>query len=171
MTFGTKVQFSALAVLVAAVLTAGCGSDDSDSPTAPSGLDLTGAWVGTFGSSAVATDRSPATWAATQSGTSPTGAFSLTFTEDSGGGATTKITGTLAGAVSGTQVLWSLNFPAGTFNAQGAPACTVTGTGTSSATTSSAISVLMTITFAQACQGTVTDNGNTTEINQLTLTK
>jgi hypothetical protein len=169
MTFGSKVQFSALAIIVAAILTSGCGSDsDSNSVTAPSGLDLTGAWAGTFGASTAVTDRSPATWAATQSGTSPTGAFGLTFEE---GGVFTKISGTLAGAVSGTQVAWTLTFPAGTFTAVGAPACSISGTGTSSATTTSSIVVAMNLTFAQACVGTVTDNGQTSEIDTLTLTK
>jgi hypothetical protein len=168
MTFGAKIPSSAIALIVAAVLTSGCGSADSASPTAPSGLNLTGAWVGTFGSSSNVSDRSPATWAATQSGTSPTGAFSLTF-ED--GGVFTKITGTLAGAVSGTQVAWTLAFPVGTFTAVGSPTCSISGTGTSSATTASSIVVAMNLTFAQACVGTITDNGQTTEIDQLTLTK
>jgi hypothetical protein len=168
MTFGAKIQFSAIALIVAAVLTSGCGSNDSDSPTAPSGLDLTGAWVGTFGASSNVSDRSPATWAATQSGTSPTGAFGLTFEED---GVLTKINGTLAGAVSGTQVAWTLTFPAGTFTAVGSPTCSISGTGTSSATTASSIAVALNLTFAQACVGTIIENGQTTEIDQLTLTK
>jgi hypothetical protein len=165
MTFRTKVKFSALTVFVAAVFAAGCGSD---SPLAPSGLDLTGPWTGSFGSaSAGSGDRAPATWAATQSGTSSTGAFVLTFIEDDG--SSTKITGTLAGAVSGTQVAWTLSFPNGTFPP--APTCAVTGTGTSTATTTSSILVDLTVTFTPACEGVVSEAGQTSEINHLILNK
>jgi hypothetical protein len=169
MTFCTKVQFSALVLIVAAVLASGCGSDNSNSITAPSGLDLTGAWTGTFGSNTDGTGGSPATWAATQSGTSSTGKFSLTFEEDDG--SSMKIDGTLAGAISGTQVAWSLAFPAGTFTAVGVPTCSITGTGTSSAATTSSLAAALTITFSQACVGTISDGDQTSEVNQLKLTK
>jgi len=78
MTFRSKVQFSALALLVAAVLASGCGSS-SESPTAPSGLNLAGTWAGNLGSNS--NDRNTVTWTATQSGTSPTGAFGITLDE------------------------------------------------------------------------------------------
>jgi len=163
MTFRSKVQFSALALLVAAVLASGCGSS-SESPTAPSGLNLAGTWAGNLGSNS--NDRNAVTWTATQSGSSPTGAFGITLDE---GDALQKVNGTLAGTVSGTQVSWTLTFPAGAFTAAGSATCSVTGTGTSSATTTSSISVSLNLTFAQACVGTVTDR--TSEVDQLTLTK
>ena len=165
MTFRKTTQLSAFTLVVAALF-AGCGSgSSSSSPTGPSGVNLTGTWAGTFVTVGSKDAPTPATWTATQSGTSPTGAFGLTV--DNG----VKIAGTLSGVMSGSQVAWTMSFPAGTFTAMGSATCSVNATGTSPSVTTSSVVVTMTTTFSPTCVGIATEAGHTSEVDLLTLTK
>ena len=170
MTFTRYVRFSTLALFVAAIFTSACSSNSTSTPatptaTAPVGLNLTGAWTGTL-KTAGSNDQNTVTWAAGQSGTSSTGTFGVLVTNG-----TTKqnVNGTLAGVVTGTQVVWTLTFPVGAFTAMGSPNCSLTGSGTSSAATTSSIEASLNLTFAPACIGTVADKA--TEVDQLSLKK
>lgn len=157
--------FLAFAVLAAA----SCGHSDggSGAPTAPStpALNLSGTWSGTFAEPG-STNSLRAAWTAGQSGTSVTGAFVLDRPDQ----AEVKLTGTLAGALSGSQLTLTLTMPAGAFASLGAPSsCSATGTGTSAATTATSISSTLTVTFHASCVGTFTPSATSTQ--QLTLTK
>lgn len=153
--------FLALAVLAAAA----CGGGSS-APTAPSipALNLTGAWSGTFAEQG-STNPLRAVWTAAQSGTSVTGAFVL----DRPSQADVKLTGTLAGALSGSQLTLTLTLPAGAFTPLGAPStCSASGTGTSAATTATSISATLTVTFHASCAGSIP---SATATQQLILAK
>lgn len=164
MTFRKTTEFSAFTLLVAALFASGCGSGStSASPTAPSGVNLTGTWAGTILDSGSKDTPSAATWTATQSGTSATGAFVFTAPN------AVKIAGTLAGVMSGSQVAWTMTFPAGAFTAFGAPTCSATATGTSPSVTANSVVATLTLTYSAPCLGVITDK--TTEIDILTLSK
>lgn len=157
-----------LVLALAVFAAASCGhSNGGSTPTAPStpALNLSGTWSGTFAESG-STNSLRAAWTATQSGTSVTGVFVLDRPDQPD----VRLTGTLAGPLSGSQFTLTLTMPAGAFTALGAPAtCSATGTGTSAATTASSISATLALTYEPSCVGTFTPNATSTQ--QLTLRK
>jgi hypothetical protein len=116
----------------------GCGSNgiiDDPVPLGPSGTtDLTGTWKGTFtipGESSAVAIRS---WTAAQSGASVTG--TALVVADQGSGQEALVPATLSGTVSGTQ-LTSARFTVAAGAIAGLAACSITGTGTLTATATS----------------------------------
>jgi hypothetical protein len=157
------------------ITAAACGSSSggasggSSNPAGPSSstLDLAGSWSGKFifTNSDGTPDPNPGivAWTATQSGSSVTGPFALTVNDH---GDSETFHGTLSGTLSGTQLSLTLSFPTGTF--ADVPACTITGAGTATPTTS-AITSSLTVNFGAPCMGTVSDRPS--EVDQLQLTK
>lgn len=151
----------------------GGSSSSSGNPAAPSApaLNLAGAWSGTLASqqSNGGTDQNPnqLKWTATQSGSNVTGPLVVTASEEHSGTTETMIfNGTLAGAITGSDMTLTLTMPPGVF--ADAPTCSISGTGTATPTASK-ITSTMTVTFSSSCVGTVTDKA--TETDFLTLTK
>jgi hypothetical protein len=126
---------------------------------------LAGTWSGTFAPTG-APSQTPVTWTATQSGSNATGAFVVLV-----GSAKTPITGTLAGAISGTQVSLTMTVPAGAFAVLGSATCSLTGAGTAANASTSSLVATITLTYAPVCAGTITDPGVTSEVKQLSLSK
>jgi len=141
----------------------GCSSTDMQ----PSGTtNLAGTWKGTLthlNGSGVAVNSS-VTWVATQNSTNVTGPVTVVPA-----GNVIPVAGTIAGTISGTQVMLTMTAPEGAFVALGGPqACSFTGTSTATATTTT-ISGSMFETFSAACVGTVA--GSSTQTETLSLTK
>jgi len=159
-----------LVAAVAAAATA-CGSSSSPSgspliaPTPTPSINLAGSWAGTLGKTS---DSKPiqVTWSATQSGNSVTGPASLVVTNvDNNGNSTTfPVAGTMAATITGSDAAITLTLPPGSFTSIGGPAtCSVTGTGTASSPSVSAISAALNIVFDPSCVGTVADHPSETD--------
>lgn len=143
----------------------GCGSTSSSSgnPAAPSAvsLNLAGSWTGKI---AGTNGNGPSlVWTASQSGSTVSGPLDLSFVDN---GKPQTFRGTLSGTISGADVSLTISIPAGAF--ADVPACSITATGTATPTATS-ISSSMTVNFAPACVGTISDRSS--EIDQLSLTK
>ena len=162
---------------VSLAVTAACSSGSSSNPAAASSttttaapsMNLAGSWSGKLNnvnSNGGQGQSNPpnVTWSAGQTGSTVTGPITLTFSDNDGQPHT--YVGTLTGTLSGTQLSLALSLPSGSFPES--PACSVSGSGTATPTTSS-ISSTLAIVFSQACIGTVGDHP--TETDQLTLSK
>jgi len=140
----------------------GCSSSDMQ----PTSVNLTGTWKGTLthlNGAGVAVNAA-VTWTATQNSTNVTGPVSVIPS-----GQAIPVVGTIAGTISGSQVMLTLTAPEGSFVALGGPqACSLTGTTTANAT-STTISGTVTETFSAACIGTVAGSAN--QVETLSLTK
>jgi hypothetical protein len=145
--------------LSACLALVGCGSNDvitDPVPLGPSGtLDLTGTWKGSF--TAVGETRPVVirSWTATQSGSSVTG--TAIVVADEGSGQESLVSATLSGIVSGAQ-LTSARFTVAAGAIPGLTACSITGTGTLTATTT-AVSGPLSVVIAPNAEPCVGDDG------------
>lgn len=157
----------ALALTLAAALTAACGKGDSPtSPstvttTPPTAISLAGTWIGTLSNPRDSRPTPIRSWTAAQSGASVSGPLVV----DAGdGNVNTTLTGTVSGAQL-TSATFSVPAQSGV-----TPGCSFSGTGTLAATTSS-ISGSMAMTFPAACVGPDNVSSTATATWTISLTK
>lgn len=141
------------------VLMSALGVACGQSSTAPSTpTNLTGSWAGLLGESRTGTSLR-VTWSATQSGKTVSGPATLIKPN-----ANFPANGTMSGTLSGSQL--SLTYTAAAGTTPGFPSCSISGTGSATASGTS-ISGTLTIT-PQSCDGSGLERPSS---NLLELTK
>src|SRR5262245_57536638 len=141
-------------VTVGFALAAGCGGSTSPTPA----LDLTGVWSGRLGQQQSGSALR-VTWTATQSGTTVSGPATLVKPSSD-----VPATGTMSGTLSGSQLTLTYSVPAGAVPVY--LSCTITGSGSATATSQTITGSLQT-TFTN-CLGSGLE---APENPQLTLTR
>ena len=145
----------ALLVVMLACITTGCGGSASG-PS--SSLNLTGSWSGMVGQPQSGSALR-LTWIATQSGTTVSGPATLVKPSTD-----VPATGTMAGTLTGSQLMLTYEVPAGSVPVY--LSCTISGSGTATATAQSIMGALQ-LVFTN-CLGSGLE---TTESPQFTLVK
>lgn len=144
-----------IVVLCVMVAVSACrrGSDDSSSPTSPSGgSSLTGTWSGSASDSS---GPGQMTWQVTQSGGSFNGTMTITDTATKLGGR-----GSVSGTIAGSSLQFTIAVPAGGFDAPYG-ACTLQASGPGEV---SPTSITGAYSGSNSCAGTIASG-------QLTLNK
>ena len=145
----------AVLVVMFACITTGCGGSAS-SPS--SSLNLTGSWSGMVGQPQSGSALR-LTWIATQSGTTVSGPATLVKPSTD-----VPATGTMAGTLTGSRLTLTYEVPAGSVPVY--LSCTISGSGTATATAQSMVGALQ-LVFTN-CLGSGLE---TTESPQFTLAK
>jgi hypothetical protein len=128
-----------------AIVVAGCGGSSTSSTNIGSDTSFSGSWTGTLGTAY------RVTWPSSQSGPNVSGPVTLSATIN---GQAVTATGTMNAVLAGSNVTLTMNVPTG--GVSGFATCSITGTGSGTATASNnranSISGNLTMTYG-SCQG------------------